>query len=89
MVHDRENDSFSISLRSPINIALVKYWGKAHEDRIIPTNNSLSLTINKAELCSTTTVSIMTGTEDISLILNGKKQANVSQRIKRVVSIIQ
>ena len=45
--YDPELKTFSVSLRSPINIALVKYWGKAHEERIIPTNNSLSLTINK------------------------------------------
>ena len=44
----KENkDEFSVTMRSPINIALVKYWGKAHEKLIIPSNNSLSLTINK------------------------------------------
>ncbi len=31
--------------KSPINIALVKYWGKAHEELIIPCNSSISLTL--------------------------------------------
>ena len=47
IVHDFEMDEYFVKLRSPINIALVKYWGKAHDNLIIPTNNSLSLTINK------------------------------------------
>jgi|688.fasta_scaffold679105_1 mevalonate pyrophosphate decarboxylase len=32
---------------SPINIALVKYWGKIDEELILPANNSMSITINK------------------------------------------
>ena len=31
---------------SPINIALVKYWGKIDEEYIIPCNSSLSITID-------------------------------------------
>ena len=46
-MHDFEMDEYFVKLKSPINIALVKYWGKAHEQLIIPTNSSLSLTINK------------------------------------------
>ncbi len=45
--YDDDLDEYSMTMRSPINIALVKYWGKADEQLIIPTNNSLSLTINK------------------------------------------
>ena len=58
IVHDFEMDEFFVKLRSPINIALVKYWGKAHDQLIIPTNSSLSLTINKDQLCSMTTVAV-------------------------------
>ena len=93
--HDAGNDEYSVTMRSPINIALVKYWGKAHEKLIIPTNNSLSLTINKADLCSTTTVTISRATKKagndsaVTLILNETEQKGVSERITRVVKIIQ
>ena len=50
-------------MESSINIALVKYWGKAHETLIIPTNSSFSITLNKSDLCSATTVTL---TDDIS-----------------------
>jgi mevalonate pyrophosphate decarboxylase len=32
---------------SPINIALVKYWGKTDQDLIIPANDSFSMTVSK------------------------------------------
>lgn len=35
-----------ISVLVPINIALVKYWGKRDDDLILPLNDSLSLTID-------------------------------------------
>jgi diphosphomevalonate decarboxylase len=31
---------------SPINIALVKYWGKIDQKYIIPCNDSLSITLD-------------------------------------------
>ena len=34
------------SAKAHTNIALIKYWGKADEDLIIPMNNSLSLTLD-------------------------------------------
>ncbi|VDO36969.1 unnamed protein product [Haemonchus placei] len=36
----------AIEVEVPINIALIKYWGKKDEDLIIPVNNSLSLNID-------------------------------------------
>ncbi len=35
-----------VTARAHTNIALVKYWGKADEELIIPQNNSLSLTLD-------------------------------------------
>jgi diphosphomevalonate decarboxylase len=35
----------TVRVRSPINIALIKYWGKADEKKVLPTTTSLSLTL--------------------------------------------
>ena len=72
--YDTEMDEYFVKLESPINIALVKYWGKVHDEMIIPANNSLSLTINKAELCSRTTLTLfsMKGAPPFLLKLNGQ-----------------
>ena len=34
-----------VIVRSPVNIALIKYWGKANEQLVLPTTTSVSLTL--------------------------------------------
>ena len=45
------------------NIAVIKYWGKAHEKLIIPLFDSVSLTLDTEDLCSWTKVQVL-ATED-------------------------
>jgi diphosphomevalonate decarboxylase len=65
---------------APINIAVIKYWGKRDTDLILPTNSSLSLTLE--ELKSTTTIRI--SGDDDQIYLNGKKEA-IGTRMRRVI----
>lgn len=44
------------SYRVAPNIALIKYWGKADEDLIIPLNSSLSITLDSNDIYSETSV---------------------------------
>lgn len=46
VIYDRETQALKVVASSPINIALIKYWGKVHEELIIPANSSLSITID-------------------------------------------
>lgn len=82
------DDKLEITAVSPINIALVKYWGKVDEERVIPLNSSLSMTLNTDDLCSTTTVYLSDEFEKDTLELNGEVEA-FSERIKRIVKTIK
>jgi len=80
----KQGDTFYVQARSPINIALVKYWGKVDKSLIIPANSSLSITVDKKDLCSSTKVSLIPKErqlEQIVIVLNGEKAETISQRI--------
>ena len=85
-----ENGTLSLSATSPINIALIKYWGKVHESLIIPANSSLSITIDQNDLCSKTLVELHSqeGGLPIELVLNGKPE-KISERLVRIVEIMK
>jgi len=44
------------TISSPTNIAVIKYWGKREQKLILPINSSVSVTIDQADLATTTTV---------------------------------
>jgi diphosphomevalonate decarboxylase len=51
-----ERLSFLVTCSAPVNIAVVKYWGKRDEEKILPVNSSLSGTLHQDDLKSTTTI---------------------------------
>jgi len=68
---------------SPINIALIKYWGKRDQDLILPYNSSISMTVDG--LYVHTTVDFDNKyTEDI-FILNDKEIAQESEEYKKYI----
>ena len=80
--------------KAPINIALIKYWGKEDEELIIPLNNSISLTLDTNIFYTETNVTIQplsdiksskksTKENNITLTINGKP-SNITSRIKNV-----
>ena len=75
--------------KGPINIALIKYWGKDDEELITPLNNSISLTLDTNTFYTETKVTIIPLKESkeinnvITLTIN-KKEYNITQRIKNV-----
>ena len=82
-----EEGVVSVTAISPINIALIKYWGKMHDTLIIPTNSSLSITIDTDALRTKTKITLKEpkkGDEEVRLILNGE-HAEISERIKNVI----
>mmetsp|Transcript_9614 Transcript_9614/g.16420 ORF Transcript_9614/g.16420 Transcript_9614/m.16420 type:complete len:419 (-) Transcript_9614:1152-2408(-) len=64
----------AISGTAPVNIAVIKYWGKRDEQLILPVNGSLSGTLDQADLKTHTTVYASRKFSKHRMWLNGKEQ---------------
>jgi diphosphomevalonate decarboxylase len=62
-----------ITCIAPVNIAVIKYWGKVDTERILPTNESLSVTLNTRDLHTKTTVRADPSYDQDRLWLNGQE----------------
>lgn len=69
------SEIYRASTTAPVNIAVIKYWGKRDAKLNLPTNSSLSVTLSQNDLRTHTTASCSSSypAED-SLLLNGKPQ---------------
>ncbi|KDR67556.1 hypothetical protein GALMADRAFT_258221 [Galerina marginata CBS 339.88] len=63
---------YQATASAPVNIAVIKYWGKRDTKLILPTNSSLSVTLDQDHLRSTTTSRADPSFEHDQLWLNGK-----------------
>ena len=72
------------------NIALVKYWGKREQKLILPINSSVSVTIDQADLATTTTVTASATYARDRLWLNGEEEdITDNKRVQRVLAEIR
>lgn len=67
-------NSVSVTCTAPVNIAVIKYWGKRDEERILPINSSLSGTIDQGSMRSKTTIIASKTYEADQMTLNGKPE---------------
>ncbi|CEQ43190.1 SPOSA6832_05094 [Sporobolomyces salmonicolor] len=66
---------YEATCTAPVNIAVVKYWGKRSTSLILPTNSSLSVTLSQDHLRSLTTARCMVdGQGTDRLWLNGEEE---------------
>jgi diphosphomevalonate decarboxylase len=61
-----------ITCTAPVNIAVIKYWGKRDEKLILPLNSSLSVTLNQNDLKTITSVMASPEFKEDELWLNGE-----------------
>ncbi|KAI3388432.1 hypothetical protein SNEBB_011011 [Seison nebaliae] len=73
---------------APVNIAVIKYWGKRCEHLILPSNPSLSLTLNVNELCARTTIEENFTSKSDEFILNDVK-TEINHRMRTVIDQIR
>ena len=90
--HNNNIDKIYIGkAKGPINIALIKYWGKEDEELIIPLNNSISLTLDTNIFYTETKLTIQSIENNniskleniITLKINGET-SKVTNRIKNI-----
>jgi diphosphomevalonate decarboxylase len=67
-----DNKVYRASTTAPVNIAVVKYWGKRDAKLNLPTNSSLSVTLSQADLRTLTTAACSASFDGDSLTLNGE-----------------
>lgn len=61
----------SVTCTAPVNIAVIKYWGKRDTKLILPTNSSLSATLSQDSMKSTTTITASQALTAHEMVLNG------------------
>ncbi|KAI9749173.1 MAG: hypothetical protein M4579_006978 [Chaenotheca gracillima] len=70
-----EDETYRASTTAPVNIAVIKYWGKRDPKLNLPTNSSLSVTLSQADLRTHTTASCSSlFTDPDSLLINSEPQ---------------
>ncbi|KAJ3021914.1 diphosphomevalonate decarboxylase [Thoreauomyces humboldtii] len=76
------------TVSAPVNIAVIKYWGKRDTSLYLPTNSSLSLTLEQDDLRSTTSVRIDPAFTTDRLWLNGTEE-QVGGRTRKVIDALR
>lgn len=79
----------SVTCVAPVNIAVIKYWGKKNEELIIPLNDSISVTLSTDHLCAKTTVTTNSDVKRNQIVLNGKEESFDNPRLQKVLNAIK
>ncbi|XP_029903753.1 diphosphomevalonate decarboxylase [Myripristis murdjan] len=74
MPEDTVDKPNTVTCTAPVNIAVIKYWGKRDEELILPINSSLSVTLHQDQLKTTTTVASSRSFQEDRIWLNGKEE---------------
>lgn len=71
-----------ITVIAPVNIAVIKYWGKRDEELILPLNDSVSATLDTSIMCAKTSVCARPEFQEDEIWLNGKKESMSNMRLQ-------
>lgn len=75
---------------APVNIAVIKYWGKRDENLILPLNDSVSLTLDCDQMHSKTSVIAGPFIEDDCIFLNGTiMPIDTNERLQKCFNLIR
>lgn len=74
---------------APVNIALIKYWGKRDEELVLPINSSLSITLDENVMCSRTTAELDSAFTEDELLLNGQQEPTHNKRFANCLAAVR
>jgi diphosphomevalonate decarboxylase len=82
---------YTATVTAPTNIACIKYWGKASVEYNTPINDSVSITLDQADLRAVTTAAASASFDSDKLWLNGVEEvgAGTSKRFRACVDQIR
>lgn len=72
---------YTVTCSAPVNIAVIKYWGKRDESLILPINDSISGTLDTEQLCAKTTIMASPDFKKDQIWLNGKEES-INKRLQ-------
>ncbi|XP_029163993.1 diphosphomevalonate decarboxylase [Nylanderia fulva] len=79
----------TVTCIAPVNIAVIKYWGKRNESLILPTNDSISATLDTDQLHAKTTVMISLDFKEDHIWLNEKEEDIKNPRLQNCLKEIK
>ncbi|XP_017762769.1 PREDICTED: diphosphomevalonate decarboxylase [Eufriesea mexicana] len=80
---------YTVTCIAPVNIAVLKYWGKKDEELILPVNDSISATLDTDHLFTKTTVMTSENFKEDRMWLNGQEENMENCRLQRCLTEIR
>ncbi|KTW29714.1 diphosphomevalonate decarboxylase [Pneumocystis carinii B80] len=77
------------SVKAPVNIAVIKYWGKRDKELNLPLNGSLSVTLSISKLYTLTSVACSRGFKKDRFWLNGREENELNERMKTCLLLLR
>ncbi|XP_012279482.1 diphosphomevalonate decarboxylase [Orussus abietinus] len=71
-----------VTCKAPVNMAVIKYWGKRDENLILPINDSISATLDTDQLSAKTTVMASPDFKTDRIWLNGIEESISNKRLQ-------
>lgn len=79
----------SVTCTAPVNIAVIKYWGKRDSKLLLPINSSLSATLHQDQLHAKTSVATSSTFTADRMWLNGVEEPITNKRLQNVLAEIR
>ncbi|XP_044751704.1 diphosphomevalonate decarboxylase [Coccinella septempunctata] len=76
------NKAKIVTCQAPVNIAVIKYWGKRNDELILPINDSISASLCLDHMCAKTTIIASPDFKETKFWLNGELQPTDNRRLQ-------